>query len=211
MAYEACHFYRALRWSVCPVSSFPSFPPTPFLLEFPFPLFHVTAGVILGLAMQECPACAQRQDCSVLAKATASAQTWGRPGQLILVFAASSLKVLGGRVPFIDKMGTPEKRQMQEGGHGEREGGLRNAILTARRICWGGCSLLLLRAVTSKWLSGCSGIPCPAHHAFHLYSHVRHSRLHHLKLFTSPHCGAWKDGELPCLRNEVGYLQAEPS
>lgn len=47
------------------------FPPTPFLLKFPFPLFHITGGVILGLAMQECLACARRQGCGVLVKAAA--------------------------------------------------------------------------------------------------------------------------------------------
>lgn len=44
------------------------FPPTPFLLKFLIPLFHVTAGVILGLAMWECPAYGQKQNHGVLAK-----------------------------------------------------------------------------------------------------------------------------------------------
>lgn len=49
---------------------------------------------------------------------------WEGPGQPIPVFGTGSGKVLGSRVPSLDKTGMPEKWQMQAGGQGERGGWL---------------------------------------------------------------------------------------
>lgn len=57
--------------------------------------------------------------------------------------------------------------------------------------------------------SGCSGIFCPANHAFHSHSHGWHLRLHDLKLFTSPRHGVWEDSKLPCL-NELVTVKQSP-
>lgn len=92
----------------------------------------MAAGAVLGLAMQECPACAQTQDCSVLAKAAALLALECQP---LPVFGTGSLEVLGSPVPSLDKTGMPEKWQMQAGGHGERRGWLRSAILASCRMC----------------------------------------------------------------------------
>lgn len=177
----------------------------PFLTEIPIsPLScHCRSNSRLSNVRMSCLCSEAKPQSWQSHSPTAGTQIWVWPSQPILAFVAGSGEVLGGQLHF-DKMGRPEKQQMQEGWHGEREGWLWKAVVATCGMCCGGCSFLLLRAVTAKWLSGCFGTPCPAHHTLHSYSHIQHSRLC-LKLFTSPHCGVWRDGELPCFLNEVGY------
>lgn len=193
---EARHFYRALCWSVCPVSS--SLTPLSYWDS------RVTAGLILGVAMRGCPACARRWVCGVSAEA-------------ITTLLAAEPTVC---CRLSTSAGWPSVLLTQR--DHQRRGKLRKVDTVSGRDGWempslphAGCAEVAVpfccqeqSLVSGTW---CSGIHCPAHHTFHWYSHSQRSRLLHLKLFISPCCGVWKDSQIPCLLNEVSSHQAEPS
>lgn len=139
-------------------------------MKLQFPFLPIAAGAVLGLAMQECPACAQTQNCSVLAKAALSLalECEKRPAQPVPVFGTGTLNVLGSPVPSLDRMDMAEKWQMQAAGHCEGTVAKKcHPHLVQDALSW--MFPLLLKAV-SVCDSGCSSLCCPAHQPFHLHS-----------------------------------------
>lgn len=121
------------------------FPHAPFLLKFPFSLFHVTAGLILGVAMWECPVCARRWVCGVSAEAITTLLA-PKPATCCRLSTSAGW-------PSVFRWYNGVTRGEGNAGRWARWAGgwLRNAVLAGCRMRWAGCSLLLPRAVAGKW------------------------------------------------------------